>query len=159
MKRSMGPRSSGVPAAATAGVVGATHAPTGLLWGATLVLLAACAALTHPGGAAVAPVTVERDYEGLYRSILENARRCYPPRTGAADQREVEGMLDTQAHTASVNFAFRSQDTRQTFMTVDVRAVTPTTSRVSFDARSGSEPQARTVRRWVEGTSNDCQSP
>ena len=135
--------------------IGPARTPTGLLWGAALTLLAACAAITRPARTDVAAVTVDRDYEGLYRSILENARRCYPPRAGA-DQREVEGMLDTQAHTASVNFAFRSRESRESFMTVDVRALTPTSSKVSFDVRDGAEPQARTVRRWVDGTSSDC---
>jgi hypothetical protein len=138
--------------------LGPSRTPTGLLWGAAGMLLAACAAITRPASTDLAAVTVDRDYEGLYRSILENARRCYPPRAGA-DQREVEGMLDTQARTASVNFAFRSRDARETFMTVDVRAVTPRSSKVSFDTKDGSEPQARTVRGWVEGTSNDCPSP
>jgi hypothetical protein len=119
-----------------------------------LALMEACAMGGAPASQAAA-VTVDRDYEGLYRSILENARRCYPPKVGA-EQREVEGTLDTQAHKGTVTFAYGARDARQTFMSADVRALSPTSSQVRIEARPGSEPHAQALRRWVDGTSNDC---
>jgi hypothetical protein len=128
----------------------------GLLLGTALALLAACADWNH--ARSTTTVTVDRDYEGLYRSILEDARRCYPPKVGA-EPREVEGSLDTQARTGKVMFAYGTRDDRQTFMTADVRALSAGSSKVTIEAKPGSEAHAGMLRRWVDGTSNECLQP
>jgi len=100
-------------------------------------------------------VTTERGYEGVYLDVLKNARRCYPATAGSA-QREVEGTLDATALVGRVTFSFRSPTARETFMTADIRSAGRTKTQVDILVVPGSEPHAKALQGWVDGTSSNC---
>jgi hypothetical protein len=115
-------------------------------------------ACTSPGAdaprapAAPAAFSVAQDYEGAYRRVLENARRCWPA-SASTGQRDVQGTLDNDAKAAHLAFAFRSRGGTDAHLLVDLNAA----DRVRTDVRiTGPASSAAAVRGWLEGTSVDC---
>jgi len=119
-------------------------------------LLAACSTPMQrdasPASASATAFTVAQDYEGAYRRVLENARRCWPPTTPAG-QRDVQGALDNQAASAHVAFGFRARDGADTRLLVDLKSADRTRTDVRI---SGPASAAAAVRGWLEGSSVEC---
>lgn len=125
------------------------------LWPCLLPWVAACASApadAPPASATTTAFAVPHDYQGAYRRVLENARRCWPATTPAG-QSDVQGTLDDPNRAAHLAFAFRSRAGSDTRLVVDLRAA----DRERTDVRvSGPPSSAAVVRGWLEGTSLDC---
>ena len=108
-----------------------------------------------PEPASALAFSVEQDYEGAYRRVLENARRCWPANSQAG-QGDIDGTLDNAARHGRVALAFRSRDRVDTRLEVELQAVDRTRTDVRIASAADVTRPASTIHGWLEGTSLDC---
>jgi hypothetical protein len=110
---------------------------------------------TSPEPASTIAFSVGQDYEGAYRRVLENARRCWPANSQAG-QRDIDGTLDNTARHGRIALAFRSRDRVDTRLEVDLQATERARTDVRIVGAADATRPADIIRGWLEGTSLDC---
>ncbi len=130
---------------------------------AVLLAIAGCAPATmqglraNPGGHI--RFEVAKNYQGVYRTILANSRRCYQGGMITA-QVIVQGDLFTDTKTAEITTALHGGLGVDTYIGVDIKALNEEKTEVRvFYALSSWQGQARAAKAWVERDATDCSVP
>ena len=128
---------------------------------ALTAVLAGCAPATmqelrrKPGGEA--KFQSPENYQLVYRTILNNARRCY--QTGLVTaQMIVQGDLYTDIKTGEVTVALHGGLGVSTYLGIDIRAIGDEMTEVKIFSSSSNLAAARAVRAWVDKKSEGCSA-
>lgn len=131
-----------------------------LLAATAIAFLSACAPATVQGlrqeHAAHRTFEIERNYQTVYRTILDRARKCHQGNYITA-QMIVQGDLYTDRGTGHVSVAMHGAAGVNTFMAMDVAAVGEGRSKVDVYAAFGTS-SAGEVEEWLLDGSTDCRA-
>jgi reverse gyrase len=102
---------------------------------------------------------IERNYQPVYRAILERARRCFQFGMITA-QMVVQGDLYHDIKSGNVTIALHGGLGVATYVTTDIKAISDTQTRVeTFVLLSGYLSTARAVEEWAHERSTECSAP
>lgn len=129
---------------------------------AAAAALAGCAPATmqglreKPGGSG--SFEAAQDYQRVYRTVLDNARRCYQHGMVTATM-VVQGDLFTDTRTGVVTVALHGGMGVDTHLGVDVKSLGENRTQVTtYHAMSGWSDSPAMVRQWVLDGSAECKA-
>jgi hypothetical protein len=100
---------------------------------------------------------IEKNYQPVYRSIIERARSCFEGAAIAA-QEIVQGDLYTDLRSGNVSVAMQSIGGVNNYLTIDITALSDNSTKVeTYYAYSGQLRTAQVIEKWVRDGSNECR--
>ena len=124
--------------------------------------LAGCAPATLQGlrekPAGQASFEVRQNYQRVYRTVINNARRCW--QTGMVTaQVVVQGDLYTDIRTAEITVALHGAVGVDTHLGIDIKAIEEDRTEIRvYYAMSGGARSAKAIERWVKDGATECSA-